>query len=398
MTSICLYFQVHQPLRLRPFSYFQVGRRHDYFDGANRDILRRVVEHCYLPANRLIADLVARHGGRFRVAYSISGTALEQLASHAPEALDSFVALARTGAVEFLAETYYHSLAAIYDEDEFRTQVSLHTAHIEALFGRRPAVFRNTELIYSDRIGAVVEDMGFGAVLAEGADDVLAGRSPNHVYRRPGGELRLLLKNYRLSDDIAFRFAAGGASPALTAGRFVSSLRKAACDPRTPAEVINLFMDYETFGEHIPEGQGIFSFLRELPGTVLARPGWDFVTPGEAVARHAPAGDLGFPRPVSWADEARDLTAWQGNHMQQGALQKVYDLGPQVHRRNNPAVLDLWRKLQTSDHFYYMSTKPHADGHVHAGFSPYPSPYDAFINYMNVMTDLRKAVLGGWVN
>ncbi len=395
MSSVCLYFQIHQPLRLRPFSYFQVGREHDYFDAADRDRLRRVVETCYLPLNAAIGRLVARHDGRFRVAFSISGTAIEQLARYAPEAIESFVALAETGAAEFLAETYYHSLASMYDAGEFRAQVHQHAAHIEALFGRRPLVFRNTRLIYSDRIGALVEGLGFQAVVADGAEYAVGGKDPHHVYLRPGGKLRLLLTDHRLSDELA-RGGAGAVVQQLNAlGDAAGSAEATASDAgdgagTVDAAVVNLSLDYASVG-HGQVAETV-TLLDALADSVLAAPGWDFLTPSQAIFRHRPAGTLECPRPLVWADSARELAAWQGNHMQQGALRRLYDLGPELRRRGNPVTMELWRKLQTSDHFDYMAIRSGTEATARVAASPYPSPYDAFINYMNVVTDLSAMV------
>ncbi|MBI4615855.1 MAG: alpha-amylase [Planctomycetes bacterium] len=392
MPSVIFYFQVHQPFRLRRYSYFAIGREHDYFDDAkNGAIFRKVAEKCYLPANEIILDLVKEHGGAFKVAYSITGVAVDQMKEYAPEVLWSFQRLAETGAVEFLGETYYHSLACVRDLDEFERQVELHAALMEELFGARPRVFRNTELIYDDSIGRKVREMGFAGALAEGADDVLGWRSPNFLYRAPGSDLVLFLKNYRLSDDIAFRFSNRGWEDfPLVAEKFAGWVHETDGN----GQVVNLFMDYETFGEHQWESTGIFEFLRHMPGRILSKAGWDFRTPSEAIVAYPPAAELSFPRTVSWADMERDLTAWTGNRMQEDAIRHVYGLKEEVMSRNNPATTDLWRRLQTSDHFYYAATKWFADGDVHTYFNPYDSPYDAYINYMNVLTDFRAHVLG----
>ncbi|MDB4987081.1 MAG: Alpha-amylase, partial [Myxococcaceae bacterium] len=273
---------------------------------------------------------------------------------------------------------------------EFREQVAMHGRLMKQLFGVTPTVFRNTELIYDDRIGREVHKLGYRAMLAEGADDVLDWRSPNHVYKAPDSDLLLLLKNYRLSDDIAFRFSNRSWSDyPLTADKFAGWVHGLS----DKADTVNLFMDYETFGEHQWEETGIFHFLEHLPSAILAQPGWSFKTPSETVDSHAPVGTLSFPRTVSWADAERDLSAWQGNEMQNRALDRISALGERIRRRNNPALLTLWRKLSTSDHFYYMCTKWFSDGDVHAYFSPYESPYEAFINYMNAVTDLEESVM-----
>jgi alpha-amylase len=387
MPNVCFYFQVHQPWRLRAVP----GGGLDCFcHEGNGRVLNKVAEKCYLPANRAMLSLIRIYEGRFRVAYSLSGVVIEQMREFAPEVLHSFQQLAATGCVEFLGETYYHSLAALADEHEFRHQVREHSELMQSLFGMQPLVFRNTELIYNDRIGEIAADMGFKAAVAEGADDVLGWRSPNFVYAHPSAPLSLLLKHYRLSDDVAFRFSnRDWPEFPLTADKFARWLHAANGN----GEVVNLFMDYETFGEHQWESTGIFAFLHELPAAVLADPAWGFCTPSEAIERHAPVSHMPFKRTVSWADTERDTTAWLGNEMQREAFKRLYSLGEPLLERNNPAAMALWRRLQTSDHFYYMCTKWFADGDVHSYFSPYESPYDAFINYMNVLEELEASLL-----
>jgi len=392
MPSVCFYFQVHQPVRLRHYPFFLIGHNHEYEDErANAEIMRKVAAKCYLPTNRTLRDLIRRYDGRFKVAFSITGVAIEQMQRYSPETLASFQELVATGGAEILGETYYHSLAAVFDENEFREQVAEHSALMRSLFGVQPRVFRNTELIYRDRIGELAGEMGFDAVIAEGADDILDWRSPDFVYNVNGHDTRLLLKNYRLSDDVAFRFSNRSWEEfPLTAPKYAGWIHRVSGN----GDTVNLFMDYETFGEHQWEATGIFDFLRALPGEVLAHPDWDFKTPGEVVATYPSRGDMPFGRYVSWADIGRDLSAWYGNNMQNAALSQIYELGDAARARNNPAVLEAWRRLQTSDHFYYMSTKWFGDGDVHAYFSHYRSPYDAFINYMNVLSDFREHVLG----
>ncbi|MET0341456.1 MAG: glycoside hydrolase family 57 protein [Polyangiales bacterium] len=391
MPSVCCYFEVHQPYRVRSYDVFQIGRAHDYFDDKlNRDVMQKVARKCYLPANALMLELIERLEGRFRVAYAITGCALEQMQRYAPEVIESFQRLVQTGCVELLGETYHHSLASVYDLSEFREQVALHTRAMQDVFGVTPTVFRNTELILDDRIAAEVAALGFRGVLAEGADDVLDSRSPNYVYQANGAPLALLLKNYRLSDDIAFRFSnRSWVDYPLTADKFARWVHNV----RSSGDTVNLFMDYETFGEHQWAETGIFDFLAALPQAVLAEPGFRFLTPSETLAAHPPVDVLGFPRTTSWADAERDLSAWNGNDMQLRAIARVTALGERIKRRNNPSLLALWRKLTTSDHFYYMCTKWFGDGDVHAYFSPYESPYEAFINYMNALTDLEEWVL-----
>jgi alpha-amylase len=390
--SVCFYFEVHQPYRVRAYDVFQIGKNHDYFDEKlNREVMRKVATKCYLPANAAMLRLIERHKEKFRIAYSITGVALEQMLAYAPEVIASFKKLAATGCVEFLAETYYHSLSAIEDEAEFREQVSMHSRLVKQLFGVTPTVFRNTELIYDDNIGRLAASLGFQGVLAEGADDVLDWRSPNFVYQVPATPAALLLKNYKLADDLAFRFSNRAAPDyPITVEKYARWIHEAG---EQGADVVNLFMDYETFGEHQWKETGIFDFLDELPAAVLAREGWDFKTPSEVIEAYVRRDELSYPRTTSWADEARDLSAWKGNELQDSARERILALGERIKRRNNPALLALWRKLTTSDHFYYMCTKWFGDGDVHAYFSPYESPYEAFINYANVVRDLEEHVL-----
>ncbi len=391
MPSVCFCFEVHQPYRVKPYGALQVGRDHDYFDEKlNADVLRKVATKCYLPANEAMLRLIERTEGRFRVSYAVTGVAIEQMKLYAPEVLDSFMRLAKTGAVELIAETYYHSLAALYDKDEYQEQIDMELKLIKSEFGQVPRVFRNTELIYNDEIGQFIADQGFDAMLVEGADDVLDWRSPNFIYRAAGREMKLLARNYKLSDDIAFRFSNRAWSDyPLTAEKFAGWVH----GDSSAGDVINLFMDYETFGEHQWKETGIFDFLERLPDLLFKRPDWDILTPSQVIDRYPALGELPFNRTVSWADEARDISAWQGNAMQQRALAEIYALGSAVRRRNNSHLLALWRRLQTSDHFYYMATQSASDAAVHDYFSPYEGPYDAFIHYMNVMNDLNLSVL-----
>ena len=387
MPSICFYFQVHQPVRLRHYTVFDIGHVHNYEDETgNRDILNKVAAKCYLPANRILLDLIQEYQGDFRVAFSISGVSLDQFERYHPAVLDSFKQLADTGHVEFLNETYCHSLAFLFSRTEFTEQVKLHRRRIKALFGQSGTAFRNTELIYNNDLARVVEDLGYEVVLAEGADRILGWRSPNFVYQPAGcAQVRLLLKNYRLSDDVAFRFSnrAWSEHP-LTADKFAGWVHQT----NAAGEVVNLFMDYETFGEHQWEDSGIFEFLRVLPREVLRRPEFRFQTPTEAARQYAPMAALDVPQFISWADVERDLTAWLGNDMQNDAIQVLYAMEKKARRREHKALLPVWRRLQTSDHFYYMCTKWFADGDVHKYFNPYQSPYDAYVNYMNILSDL----------
>lgn len=383
MATVCFYFQVHQPYRIRRYSFFDKGVSTEYFDEKlNRDVMRRVAERCYLPANQALLRAIERSDGRARFAFSISGTAITQMREYAPEALESFRKLARTGCVEFLAETSHHTLAALQDDQEFQAQVAIHRDLIREEFGQTPTVFRNTELIYSDRIGALIAELGYSAVLAEAVPDVLGWRSGYATYNAPGLPLRILPKSSTLSDDIAFRFQSGGSDgKPLTVEEFVARLRANIEE----GGFVGLFMDYETFGEHHSDDTGIVSFLEQLPEAIAAMPGWEVLSPTQVVTRHVSCGALSYPRETSWADEARDISAWCGNSMQRSALEKISALAPA-----SESMKEVWRRLQTSDHLYYMATKAGADGEVHSYFSPFESPYEAFISYVNVISDLSS--------
>ncbi len=389
MASVCFYFQLHQPYRLRRYSVFDTGT--NYFDEhRNRQILDRIVHKCYTPATRLILDLVRKHEGRFRVAYSLTGCILEQLRDHHPAVLKIFQDLAATGCVEFLGETHHHSLAFLYSRDEFKAQITLHTKLVQELFGQTPTVFRNTELIYNNELAHHIAGLGgYHGVIAEGADHILTGRSPNVAYRPPNEDkVRLLLKNYRLSDDIAFRFSnRAWAGWPLTADKFARSIDAINGE----GTMCNLFMDYETFGEHQWAETGIFDFLKALPDEVLkANPGAnEFLTPSESIRKHEPAATYDVPHMISWADTERDLSAWLGNAMQSNALHELYKLEEMVKATGDEQLLRDWRRLTTSDHYYYMCTKYFADGDVHKYFNPYESPYDSYINFMNVLDNLK---------
>jgi alpha-amylase len=387
MPSVCFYFQVHQPHRLRRYGLFDIGHSRDYFDEhKNREVALKVAHKCYLPMNRLLHELIERHQGDFKVAFSITGTALEQFERWCPDVLESFQKLVATGCVELLAETYHHSLAFLADRREFDLQLDAHRARIEALFGTTPQVFRNTELIFSNEVAQHVAERGFQGVLAEGAERVLGWRSPHFVYAPAGRpDMKLLLKSYRLSDDIAFRFGdRRWPDHPLSAEKFAGWIHAV----NGLGHVVNLFMDYETFGEHQWADTGIFEFMRHLPRAVLAHPDGAFVTPTEAVRAFPAVAELDVPDFVSWADVERDLTAWTGNAMQRSALNAVFELREPVLESGDPALIEDWRRLTTSDHYYYMCTKWFADGDVHKYFSPYESPYEAYIAMLNVLSDV----------
>jgi len=387
MSSVCFYFQVHQPNRLRRYSIFDTES--NYFDDyKNAQICRKVAHKCYLPANRLILNLIREFEGRFKVAYSITGVVLDQMEEYAPEVLSTFHALAETGCVEFLSETYHHSLSFLYSREEFAEQIQMHRHRIGELFGQEPTVFRNTELIYNNDLAHFISEMGFKGIICEGADHILGYRSPNYVYTpHQCSGLKLLLKNYRLSDDIAFRFSnRDWPEWPLTAPKFSQWIS----DVNGNGYTVNLFMDYETLGEHQWEDTGIFDFLAHLPGEVLKHPDNDFKTPSEVIRDYQPVGEIDVPHMISWADIERDLSAWLGNAMQSNALHEIYQLEQQVKQSQDPQIIRDWRLLLTSDHFYYMCTKWFADGDVHKYFNPYDSPYDSYINFMNVLDNLRS--------
>lgn len=381
--SVCLYFQVHQPTRLRLYRFFDIGKDSHYYDDYNnRTILKRIAQKCYLPMNALLLDEIKRQKGRFKVAFSISGSALEQFDRYVPEVLDSFRKLAETGCVEFLCETYNHSLSSLGSSQEFVHQVNKHREAVKKYFGVVPETFRNTELIYSDSIGLQAYELGFKTILTEGARHIMGWRSPNYVYSNDfKDDQKVLLRNYGLSDDIAFRFSDHGWQGwPLTAEKYVGWLNE------SEGEILNLFMDYETFGEHQDASSGIFDFMKAFPATALAS-GLEFVTPSEAVKEHASVGEISVPQAISWADEERDVTAWLGNELQQDAFNKLYALEEKLSIINDAAFWEDYGHLQESDHFYYMCTKFFSDAEVHSRFNPYDTPYEAFINYMNVLSD-----------
>lgn len=390
MPSICFYFQVHQPYRLRRFHVFDIGQgdKPQYFDEKkNREICRKVADKCYIPTNRLMLKLIKRHKGYFKISYSISGVALEQFATYTPDVLESFQELVETGQVEILSETYFHSLASLFNPAEFKMQVNLHKQAVKKYFHKVPKVFRNTELIYSDAIAQLVAEAGFKGMIMEGADRVLGWQSPNFVYQSTSTPpLALLLKNYTLSDDIAFRFSEKAWKEwPLTTEKFSQWVH--ALDGN--AETVNLFMDYETFGEHQWESTGIFKFMEALPDAVQKHHRFDFATPSEVIKKYPVRNSLSVPYPVSWADAERDTSAWLGNPMQDSTIAWVYALENEIRKSKDPHLLDTWRKLQTSDHFYYMCTKFWSDGDVHKYFSAFDSPHQSYTIMNNVLTDLQ---------
>jgi alpha-amylase len=389
MPAVCFYFQVHQPFRIKKYSIFDIGQDHNYFDTEdektnNVRILEKVSQKCYLPTNALLLKLL-QENPEFKISFSLSGVFLEQIQAYQPAVLESFQALVKTGQVEILSETYFHSLSFLYSKHEFEAQVKAHDKLVKQLFGVKPQVFRNTELIYNNDLAQTVEKMGFKGVISEGADHILGDHSPNFLYKPTGTKnIKLLLKNYRLSDDIGFRFSDQNWSGfPLTAHKFASWVDQFNGN----GEVINLFMDYETFGEHQWEHTGIFQFLEHLPAAILANVDNAFLTPSEVVAKFEARNELDIPEFISWADAERDLSAWRSNAMQIDAMDKIYALEEPVKDTKDESLIHEWRKLQTSDHFYYMCTKFFQDGDIHTYFSPYQSPYEAFMYYMNVLKD-----------
>ncbi|MEM4637427.1 MAG: glycoside hydrolase family 57 protein [Candidatus Woesearchaeota archaeon] len=385
--NVCFYFQVHQPYRMARYRIFDVGHHSNYFDEhKNKDIMIKVANKCYLPTNKILLQLINKykHTQRpFKVAFSITGTAIEQFKKYSPETLKSFQDLAKTGYVEFLSETYYHSLSYMYSKKEFKEQVRMHKEAIINFFGQEPRVFRNTELIFNNELAHTLQNMGYKAVLAEGADHILGWRSPNYVYTAKTAEkIKVLLKNYKLSDDIAFRFGQKSWKEyPLTADKFAHWIHN------NKGVSVNLFMDYETFGEHQWADTGIFEFLRHLPEELFKNKNTHFLTPSE-LSEYDPVGELDVHNFISWADIERDLSAWKGNSMQESALNQLYLLEEQIINSGDKLLIEDWRKLTTSDHFYYMCTKYFNDGDVHKYFNPYDTPYESYINFMNILNDI----------
>jgi len=395
--GIVLYLHVHQPWRIRRYSIFDTATQHDYFDESdphtdrnNQRVLQKVAEKSYRPTNELLERLLHEYPD-FKVSLSITGTLLEQLELWAPDVIESFKRLVATGRVDIVAETYYHSLAFFYSRAEFERQVRMHQEKIKQLFGVTTTIFRNTELSYNDELAKWADEYGFNGILAEGWDPILQWRSPNYMYRPAGTQnIRLMLKNYRLSDDVAFRFSNRGWEQwPLTADTYTTWANDSLAD----GQILNLFMDYETFGEHQWADTGIFEFFEHFVGKWLDNPANTFYTTAEAAHVFEPTGEISMPHTVTWADTERDLTAWLGNAMQQEALHHLYALEDDILRTHDHELIADWRKLQTSDHAYYMCTKWFTDGDVHAYFSPYDSPYDAFLYFMNALRDVRYRLM-----
>jgi len=397
MINMVFYFQVHQPYRIRNFSVLDIGKHQDCFDDTlNAEVMRKVANKCYLPTNKLLLQLIDKFEGKFKVSFSITGTAIEQFRKYAPEVLYSFRDLAKTNCVEFLGETYYHSLSFLYDKNEFLEQVRMHKAAIQKEFGFSPITFRNTELIYQDSLSDYIwEEEGFKVILTEGVDRILDWRSPLYAYKDWSKNLYMLLKFYSLSDDIAFRFSnKGWVEYPLTVDKFVKWILDLNLIEKGKKNLfLNLFMDYETFGEHQWEETGIFEFMRHLPDKALKSRNIEFAWPSDVLEKtNYQPESISFPEPVSWADMERDLSAWRENDMQYNALETFYELLPRIKASGNADLIEAARKLSTSDHFYYMSTKYFQDGDVHKYFSPYGSPEAGYRNFMNAITDLEEKI------
>ncbi len=392
MTSICMYFEVHQPMRLNRFSVFNIGSDADapnYFNNKlNHEIFEKVAKKCYLPTNNLLLNLINEFDGKFRISFSLTGTFVEYCERFMPSVIDSFKKLFATGAVDMIEETYFHSLSGLYDDlDEFEEQVMMHRQMIKRLFNYDPKIFRNTEAIYDNRIAKKIGEMGYKGIITEGTEKILGWRSPNYLYRPINSDIKVLLRNYSLSDDIGFRFSSRHwPGFPLTADKYAHWMS------RCEGDLINLFIDYETFGEHQWTETGIFDFLSHLPNEALKHEQLDFVTVSEAVDRYQPVGEIDVPWAISWADADRDVSTWLGNDMQFACFNELKDIGKKLKKRGDEELLNVWRRLQTSDHLYYVSTKGLEDGNVHAYFSHYDSPYDGFINYMNVLQDLKQKI------
>ena len=383
MKNICIYFQIHQPHSLKRYRFFDIGQDHYYYDDFRvEDRIRELAERSYLPSNATIAEIIKNSNGKFRCAFSISGTALEQLEQYAPEVIDSFRELAKTGAVEFLTEPYAHSLASVYDADEFRRQVEMHAEKIESLFGKKPTALRNAELIYSDEIGEMVHKMGYKTMLIDEARHILGWKSPNYLYTHSYlPKLKLLVRNLKFSDDISFRFSDSSWSEfPLTADKYVDWLANLPAEEK----IVNIWMGYEAFGIYQQQETGIFNFIKAFPYFAMERQ-MNFILPSEAGKKMEAAEPLSVSHPVSWSGNEKDLSPWTGNDLQQEALNKLYAVTERVSMITDKPLLHDWLLLQTTDHFRYMSHKDPFGMY-------YESPYDAFTNYMNVLADFLERV------
>lgn len=378
MRNINFYFQIHQPMRLKRYRFFDIGKDPYYYDDfQNEDRIRKVVEQTYLPANRTIAEMIRSSNGKFKCSFAVSGIAIEQLEQYAPEVIDSFKELSKTGSVEFLAEPYAHSLSSVFDADEFERQVKMHSDKIEELFGKRPSAFCNSELIYSDQIGETVLKMGFKSILIDEAKNIMGWKSPNYVYKHAYlSKLKLLIRNHKLSDDIAFRFSQN----MLSAEKIINWIAALPAGEN----IINLGMGYEVLGTINSANSGIFDFFKALPYHGMEQQ-MNFVLPSEYIKKTEAVDTLSVTFPMSWVGNDKDLTPWTGNDLQQEALQKLYEKSDRVKLCNDKPLQHDWLMLQSSDHFRYMSHKDPFD-------TNYDSAYEAFMNYMNVLADFRDRV------
>ncbi|MDX2195733.1 MAG: glycoside hydrolase family 57 protein [Cytophagales bacterium] len=386
MISICFYFQVHQPYRINEFTFFNIGKNKSYInDALNEEIINKVSQSCYLPANELMINLSLKYPNKFKIAYSFSGIAIEQMEKYAPDTLASFKTLMLNPNIEILGETYYHSLSSIYIPEEFERQAKLHSKKVKEIFKQTPTTFRNTELIYSNNTAPLVHNIGFNTIITESVGRILKGKNENRIYNDSNKHTNLMLRNYNLSDDIGFRFSDKNSKEyPLTAKKFIHKLSKIK-----DAECINICLDYETFGEHHKKENKIFGFLENTLEEIMNSTDFELATPKVVTSLYKPTDVYDVKEYISWADTERDLSAWLGNSMQHEAMKKIYELREKVFAKNNKELIDLWAKLTTSDHFYYMSTKTNSDGMVHKYFSPYNTPYDAYVYYMNIISDFE---------
>ncbi|MGC9109534.1 MAG: glycoside hydrolase family 57 protein [Caldimicrobium sp.] len=395
MLFIIFYFQVHQPFRVSKYSFFDIGSSKSYFDEElNRYVFNKVADRCYLPANEMFKELILRSEGLFKISYSLTGTFLEQAKLYRPEVYKSFLDLWQTGGVELITETYYHSLASIFDLDEFLEQISEHFELMKREFGIEPSVFRNTELIYFDKLSDVLLNFPqIKTILIEGADRILMGDSPLYPRLSYNHAHLLLLKHYKLSDDIAFRFSDRSWSEyPLTAEKYVKWVKDLTLIEREGKNLyLCLFMDYETFGEHQWKESGIFEFIKKTIELLLQEKEIKFLFPSEVhqTLNYTPKG-LSVPTPTSWADTERDLSAWLSNSLQWNAMKTVYELLRKAKSKGRSELIPILKKLTTSDHFYYMCIKYFQDGDVHKYFSPYDLPENAYKYYINILTDIEE--------
>lgn len=390
MAKICLYFQLHQPYRLNEYTFFQIGKHNSYFNEEfNFAILNKIAANCYLKTNELLLKLIEKYGSKIQLNFGLSGTVISQFENYNPEVIDSFKKLAKTGCVDFLSETYFHSLASLYNFEEFEFQVKIHAEKIESLFDIKPTVFRNTELIFRNDIAEKIYNLGFKAVLTEGVERKINQNSVNQIFQT-NQFLPVFLRNYNLSDDIAFRFSDPKSELfPITAAKIIKKIKTKLL----PTEIITIGLDYETFGEHFDDNTTIFEFLESFISTVVEDNALQLFT-FKAIdfEQYIEKPFFNSDEIISWADTEKDGSAWLGNSMQYEALSKIYELNTLIKHIKNPEIVEIWRKLQISDHFYYMSTKYFSDGDVHSYFSHYKTPYDAYINYMNILSDFEILV------